>query len=157
MSVPTHIAKSCHLRKVETPEDWQALHRIRRAVLFAPGRRSYEYDDNHPDDRAAANTPYLLVADGEAVGVARLDRHETFAIVRQVAIVADKQRMGHGRILSELLDAEAKAARITELRVSANTDVVRFYEKTGWHRMMPAETEPAGSRTGSVRMAKTLR
>ena len=142
---------SHQLRRVETPEDWQALHRIRRAVLFAPGRRSMAYDENHPDDRAAGNTPYLLLADGEAVGVARLDQRGTEGIVRSVAVVDDRQGTGLGRVLDELLEAEARRLGITKLRVSANDDAVGFYEKTGWCRATTSRTT-----TGSVKMEKIL-
>ena len=139
------------LREVRTPEDWAALHSIRRTVLFAPGRRSTDYDDKHPDDRLPNHRPFLLMSGDEAVGVARLDRYDTMGIVRMVAISPSKQRMGLGRVLGDLLDAEARRAGIVTLRVSANTDAVGFYEKTGWRR-----SKGVALSTGSVRMEKEI-
>lgn len=141
------------LRQVQTPEDWAALHHIRRSVLFAPGRRSSEYDENHPDDRMPANTPFLLMSGDEAVGVARLDGHGTTGIVRMVAITPSRQRSGLGRVLGKLLDAEARRLGMVRLRVSANADAVAYYEKTGWHR---APQDPPASMKASIKMEKEL-
>ena len=52
---------SYELRAVMTPNDWRAMHEIRQKVLFAPGRHSISYDENHPDDRADGNTPFLCL------------------------------------------------------------------------------------------------
>jgi hypothetical protein len=62
------------LKKVEAAEDWRELHAIRRAVLFPPNQHRFEYNENHPDDCAEGNVPYLLLLDGAPIGVVRLDK-----------------------------------------------------------------------------------
>ena len=63
------------LRRVAFPEDWAALHAIRRETLFAPGRHSPEivYDASHPDDLHSDNHCLLLTLGGRSIGVVRLD------------------------------------------------------------------------------------
>ena len=129
-----------HLKRVERPEEWRAMHDIRRAVLFAPGRHAIAYDENHPDDRADGNTPFLFLSDNTPVGVARLDVRGEVAIVRLVAIVADKQRAGLGRAMDLALVAEARRHGVSLLRVNAAADAVGFYKKAGWHK---ADWDPA--------------
>lgn len=52
------------LVEVTTPAEWASMHDIRRSVLFAPPRRSTDYDEAHPDDRTPCNHPYLLLQKG---------------------------------------------------------------------------------------------
>ena len=129
-----------HLKRVERPDEWSAMHDIRRAVLFAPDRHGVAYDENHPDDRADGNTPFLFFDDGKPVGVARLDARGEVGIVRLVAIIADRQRTGLGRAMDAALAAEARRRGIWLLRVNAAADAIGFYTKTGWHK---ADWDPA--------------
>src|SRR5215218_4119878 len=122
------------LKIVDRPDQWRVMHDIRRAVLFAPDRHAIVYDEDHPDDRAEGNTPFLFCENDEPVGVVRLDAHGAIGIVRLVAIVADRQRTGLGRAMDMALAAEARRRGITILRVNAAADAVGFYEKTGWHK-----------------------
>jgi GNAT superfamily N-acetyltransferase len=144
------------LKRVETPQGWRELHAIRRAVLFPPGRHKFEYNENHPDDRAEGNVPYLLLLDGAPIGVVRLDKHGSLGVVRLVAIRSERQREGHGRIMSDLVDAEAARLGITELRVNAAADAVGYYEKTGWKRDSWDPTELTGLAENCVQMTKSL-
>ncbi|WNJ90641.1 GNAT family N-acetyltransferase [Bosea sp. 685] len=150
------VLASNTLVRVRSAEDWKALHAIRRAVLFKPGRHAFEYDENHPDDRIESNSLFLLMSAGEAIGVVRLDRHGRIGIVRLVAIMADRQRRGHGRSLSQLIDAEASRVGLTALRVNAAADAVGYYEKTGWHRSEWDPAELSGLAAGCVQMEKSL-
>ena len=140
------------LNVVRAPGDWAAFHRIRRAELFTSGR----YDENHPDDRAPDNTPYLLLADGDAVGVARLDRQGEVGIVRLVAISKRCQGMGLGRSLADKLEDAARAAYIKTLRVNAANDAVGFYERLGWTRSEWDRSELTGIAANAVQMTKPL-
>lgn len=147
------MASDVRLKVVKAPDEWAAFHRIRRAELFTSGR----YDENHPDDREAENTPYLLVVDGEAVGVARLDRKGEAGIVRLVAISKYRQGKGLGRILATKLDTAALEAGIVILRVNAAYDAVGFYERLGWTRSEWDRSELTGIAAGAVQMEKPLR
>ncbi|WP_299844876.1 GNAT family N-acetyltransferase [uncultured Roseovarius sp.] len=141
---------------VKAPADWDAFHRIRRAELFTSKGKMSPYDENHADDRVPENTPYLLEVDGQAVGVARLDRRENIGIIRLVAISATRQGQGLGRILGDLLDREAMVAGIEVLRVNAGRDVVGFYERLGWKAAPWDKSELRGIAANAVQMQKPL-
>lgn len=148
---------SYELRAVKTPEDWAAMHDIRRATLFAPERHGDEvvYDDNHPDDRDARNQCFLLVRDGRPTGVARLDRRgDREGVVRLVAIVPDGQRQGRGRAMSDLIDAKARGWGLRTLLINAHESAVGFYEKTGWVRETWDPRELVGIAAHCTQMTK---
>ncbi|MEE9313202.1 MAG: GNAT family N-acetyltransferase [Rhizobiaceae bacterium] len=147
---------SYHLKQVCDDEDWKHLHRIRREVLFTSKRHSTNYDENHADDRLSDNKPFLLIYDGEAIGVARLDQRGTIGIIRLVAIVLGKQRQGHGRKLGELLESEAQRAGIKILRVNAAEDATGFYISTSWHLADWDKSELAGIAQNAVQMEKRI-
>ena len=134
------------------------MHDIRRAELFAPGRHGDEivYDESHPDDREPGNVPYVLLLDGVPIGVTRLDRRGTVGVVRLVAIIRGKQGHGHGRVLSERVDAEARRFGITRLQVNAHPDAVGYYERTGWHREEWDPAEMVGLAADCVQMVKGI-
>ncbi len=144
------------LKRVATPDDWASLHAIRRAELIHPGRHAVAYDENHPDDRAASHLPFLLLDEERVVGTARLDLRGESAVVRLVAITAAEQRRGHGRALSDLIDAEARRRGVRTLLVNAAPDAVGFYEKTGWHPVEWDKAERKGLAADAVQMMKVL-
>src|SRR3954468_17223506 len=98
---------SYELIKVATENDWRDYHALRRHVLWeARGRNGY--DETRPAEHDSANTPLLLKLNGRPIGTTRLDNlGDHKGVVRLVAITADIQRQGHGRILSELVDDHA--------------------------------------------------
>ncbi|TKT74892.1 GNAT family N-acetyltransferase [Aquamicrobium sp. LC103] len=144
------------LRPVSSPEDWKRLHAIRRAVLFAPDRHAVDYDENHPDDRAEGNIPFLLLLDGRAIGVVRIDFRGATAVVRLVAIAEAEQRKGHGRTLDALVAAEARRRGVSSLRVNAAPDAVGYYEKAGWLPASWDRSELVGIAKDCVQMTKAL-
>ena len=120
------------LRPVATPEDRAAMHAIRRETLFTPDR-AVVYDENHPHDLDPANQCFLLLLDGRPIGVVRLDPHgKGEGVVRLVAILPVLQRQGHGRVLGELIEAEARRRGMVKLGLNARQDAVGFYERIGW-------------------------
>lgn len=145
------------LRAVKTEEEWQAMHDIRRRVLFAPGRQpdGIEYDPNHPDDRVEENVPHLLMLDGEPIGTARLDLKGDRAVVRLVAVLPEHQRNGYGDLMDQMLTEKAWELGVKQMRVNAAPDAVGFYEKTGWHKESWDPEELVGIASNSVQMVKT--
>ena len=120
------------LRLVATPQERQAMHDIRRVTLFTADR-GVVYDENHPHDVNPANQCFLLVLDGQPIGVVRLDpRGEHEGVVRLVAILPALQRQGHGRVLGELIETEARRRGMVELGLNAREDAVGFYQRMGW-------------------------
>jgi GNAT superfamily N-acetyltransferase len=147
---------SYELRPVRSAEDWRNMHRIRRRVLFAPERHSIQYDENHPDDRAEQNIPFLLLLDSSPIGVVRLDLKGEIAVVRLVAVVPEEQRKGHGRKLDALVEAEARSRGVTTLRVNAAPGAVGYYEKMGWRQAVWDKSELTGLARDCVQMIKQL-
>lgn len=145
------------LKRVESPEDWAAMHRIRREVLFAPGRHpGVEYDDNHPHDAASNHIKFLLLLDGEPIGTTRLDLRGEHAVFRLVAILAGRQRRGHGSALEAAVTRHAFRLGVRTLMVNSAPDAVGFYEKCGWQREIWDREELQGIARGCVQMMKYL-
>src|SRR6478609_8811657 len=84
------------------PTSWRAYHDIRRRVLFEARGLYGVYDENHPDERKSGNHSKLLLHLGDPIGTVRVDIDGASAILRQVAVRADVQRRGHGRVLLSL-------------------------------------------------------
>ena len=117
---------------VVRPEHWEAYHRIRRSVLYEGRGRVGVYDANHPDDCAPGHHPLLLLEGSRPVGVARLDVHGDYGIVRTVAISPDVQRAGYGRRLMAGVERLAAEVGLSRLEVNAAADAVGFYQALGW-------------------------
>lgn len=108
------------------------MHAIRRATLFTPDR-GVVYNESHPHDLNPANQCFLFFLDGRPIGVVRLDaREKSRGVVRLVGILPELQRQGHGRVLGELIEAEARRRGMTKLGLNARQDAVGFYERLGW-------------------------
>jgi GNAT superfamily N-acetyltransferase len=145
------------LKRVESLEDWAAMHRIRREVLFAPERHpGFVYNEDHPDDAASNHIKFLLLLDGEPIGTSRLDLKGERAAVRLVGIVADRQRQGHGSVMEQALINHAYKLGITTLMVNSAADAVGFYAKRGWQREVWDAEELRGIAAGCVQMMKYL-
>lgn len=145
------------LKRVEAPQDWAAMHRIRREVLFAPERHpGFVYNDAHPDDAASNHIKFLLLLDGEPIGTTRLDLKGERAAVRLVAIVVDRQRQGYGSAMEQGLVDHAYKLGITTLMVNSAPDAVGFYEKRGWQREVWDPEELKGIASTCVQMMKYL-
>ncbi len=134
------------------------MHAIRRATLFAPGRHKVPvvYDENHPHDLAAGHVPYLLMGDGEPIGVVRLDFDGDVATVRLVAITPALQRQGHGRALDRLVVEEARRRGVRQLRLNAAATAVGFYQKTDWSPQEWDSSELTGNAADCLQMVKAI-
>jgi N-acetylglutamate synthase-like GNAT family acetyltransferase len=150
---------SYELRRVESEADWQAMHEIRRATLFAPDRHgaAIVYDDKHADDRNPDNHCLLFLVDGRPIGVARLDRRDADSgVVRLVAVAPDVQGKGYGRVMGERVEACARGRGMSELFINAAPTAIGFYEKTGWQRFSWDPCELTGIAARCVQMRKDL-
>lgn len=145
------------LKQVTTPEDWAAMHAIRRAVLFTQERHpGIVYDENHPHDHAADHVPYLLLFEGQPIGCVRLDFEGEFATVRLVGIVEQLQRQGHGAALEQLVSDLARGLGARKLGLNSAPSAIGFYEKCGWTRETWDASELIGMASDCVQMVKPL-
>ncbi|MET3581031.1 N-acetylglutamate synthase-like GNAT family acetyltransferase [Mesorhizobium robiniae] len=91
------------------------------------------YDERHPDDRLASNHPLLLMHEGTPVGTARLDvTGPRLGVVRLVAIEANLQRRGLGRLLMQEVESYARRVGLEQLEVNAAKEAEGFYQSLGW-------------------------
>lgn len=125
------------LRTPSSTEEWQAYHSIRRRVLFENRGQFGVYDENHPDEHSKGNHPLLLLLDGEAIGVIRVDINGNQAIFRRVAIREDLQRAGHGRVLLALAESFAQEKGCLHIWSDVAPDAVGFYERCGYTFVPP--------------------
>ena len=147
---------SYELRQVRTPEERAAMHEIRRATLFTP-ERGVVYDEHHPHDLNPANQCFLLMRDEQAIGVVRLDPWgEDAMVVRLVAIVPERQGEGHGRVLGQLVEQEARRRGAHRLMLNSRDTAVGFYERTGWTAEVWDAAELEGIAPHCVQMTKAI-
>jgi N-acetylglutamate synthase-like GNAT family acetyltransferase len=124
------------LAKVATESDWRDYHSIRRSVLWE-ARGLSGYDEHHGDEYLPESHPLLLKLHGGSIGTVRVDDFGNGeGAVRLVAIVTDLQRQGHGRVLSEMVEAYARRLGIKTMFVNAALEAVGYYEKMGWEHHM---------------------
>lgn len=145
------------LREVATPEDWEAMHRIRLQVLFTPERHpGLVYDRAHPHDTNPAHVKFLLMQDGEPIGTTRLDPRGDGGVVRLVGIVPQLQRQGHGSVLESRVVDYARSRGMSHLWLNAARDAVGFYEKLGWSPLVWDAEELATFAKDCVQMVKEV-
>ena len=144
------------LARVTTEDEWRAYHSIRRTVLWdARGRQGY--DTSHPDDRRASNHPLLLMLDQQAIGTIRLDdRGDRTGAIRLLSIAPDRQRQGHGRVMSALADSYAMRLGLARIVVNAALDAGGFYDRMGWRPFVWSEAERRASGVPCLQMMKLL-
>lgn len=148
-----------NLRQVKISEgaDWAAYHQLRRKVLFEDKGMIGVYDENRPEEYSDGKHSLLLKADGVGVGTTRLDDlADGTAIVRLVAIAADRQRQGLGRKLGALVEEYARDLGVVELKVNAAPDAIDFYRKTGWQVCPWNPDELVGIAATAIQMRKRI-
>ena len=84
---------------------------------------------------------FLAWQGGVAVGAARLRESEGRAKAERVAVLEAQRRLGAGRALMDVLEAEARSQRHTELVLNAQEDVIPFYERLGYTAHGPSFME----------------
>jgi len=135
------------------PAHWRAYHDIRRRVLFEARGQLGVYDESRPDEKAPGHHPKLLLYRGDPIGVVRIDIDATTAILRRVAVRADVQRLGHGRVLLRLAHEFARQCGCVRLVSHVAADAVQFYQKCGF----TIESDTSGASGGeSVYMSKGM-
>jgi GNAT superfamily N-acetyltransferase len=148
---------NCTLRKVDDAEDWHAYHGIRRRVLFEERGRFGVYNNNHPDELRAGNTPFLLITADRPIGTVRVDlRNRHDAIVRMVAISNEERGKGHGRCLMQLVAEFALSSGRTRLVLNAAPEAVAFYRKLGFNEEVWDDEELKSVLAGGAQMTKKI-
>lgn len=84
------------------------------------------------DGRDPGCTHFLAIRDGVDVGAARMRVVEDAAKAERVAVLADLRGAGVGRALMDALEAAARRQGLSRVKLSAQSDVVVFYERLGY-------------------------
>lgn len=145
------------LIEVKSDIDWHYYHNIRKSVLFEARGRVFVYDENHPDEYLEHNHSLLFKYRDEAVGTCRLDNlNNKKAIVRLVAIIKEKQRKGHGRILNKMVEEYARTLGVCQLYVNAAPEAIGFYECLGYRPYSWNPSELTGFAENCLQMKKDI-
>ncbi|MGA1192615.1 MAG: GNAT family N-acetyltransferase, partial [Bdellovibrionota bacterium] len=133
--VPPSFFMDVSLEQVQTSEQWEAYHALRRTILFERRAQFGVYDANHPDDRRDNHHPMVLRYGDQYVGVIRidLDTESETAYFRRVAIAEDLQRKGFGAHLMRLAEEFAASKGFSRFAASVAKDAIPFYQKLGYH------------------------
>ena len=151
--------RSLQLRAPRSEAEWDRLHAIRKQHIFdvyhpPDGPWPCDYDPAHPDDRAPANRPLLLFADGAVAGTLRLDlKPDGRAAIRLVALEPDWRGVGLGGALLDMAEDLAREAGATALCVNAQPGVVGFYARRGF---VPGRWEGCTACPRGIPMVKLL-
>jgi len=86
-----------------------------------------------PTSDLTSSKPEFIVAheDGELIGAGALQRFETIALLRSVAVTSGRRGGGLGRLIVEELERRARAAHVTQLVLLTQT-AQRFFEHQGY-------------------------
>jgi protein-tyrosine-phosphatase/N-acetylglutamate synthase-like GNAT family acetyltransferase len=86
-----------------------------------------------PTSDLTSSKPEFIVAyeDAELIGAGALQRFETIALLRSVAVAASRRGDGIGRLIVQELERRARAAHVTQLVLLTQT-AQRFFEHQGF-------------------------
>jgi len=84
------------------------------------------------DGRDPRCTHFLARLDGVAVGAARMRVVGDAAKAERVAVLGAHRGAGIGRALMDALESQASARGLSSVKLSAQSDVVIFYERLGY-------------------------
>ena len=100
-----------------------------------------------PTSDLTSSKPEFIVAyeDGELVGAGALQRFETIALLRSVAVAPSRRGSGIGRLIVQELERLARAAHVTQLVLLTQT-AQRFFEHLGY-RAIERQSTPESVRT----------
>ncbi|MDO7848423.1 GNAT family N-acetyltransferase [Hymenobacter sp. M29] len=135
-SVPT-------VRPPRTPAEWAAYYHLRYAVLRQPWQQPPGSERVPADDEPGTIHALLLANEATETPVALAvgmlqptgDRQGQ---VRFMAVAPEAAGTGLGRVVVAYLEAQARAAGITEIVLHSREAAVRFYEKLGYAVVEPS-------------------
>jgi ribosomal protein S18 acetylase RimI-like enzyme len=133
------------VRPPRTPAEWEAYYALRYAVLRQPWQQPLG-SERCPADEEPGTRHVLLLADETgatptalAVGMLQptTDRQGQ---VRFMAVAPAAAGAGHGRRIMDALEAEARAAGLTEIVLHSRESAVGFYQRLGYAVVEPSHT-----------------
>jgi ribosomal protein S18 acetylase RimI-like enzyme len=110
-------------------------------------------DDYHA--QVASGNVWVLVLDGEIVGLVVLVPEPDYMLVENVAVAPERQRLGFGRRLVEFAEARSRQCGYREIRLYTNE---LMYENLAWYRRLGYQETSRWLDSGFKRvfMSKTI-
>lgn len=116
-----------------TTEDWSNYYALRYEVLREPWHQPHG-SEVLADEESAIHA--MIVDDNKVVAVARLhEADKGIGQVRCVAVAANQQGKGLGKLLMQHLEKEAQKRGMRAIILEARENAVPFYEKIGYSIM----------------------
>jgi len=114
----------------KTAADWKQYYALRYEVLREPWNQPHG-SEVLADEESALHA--MIVDDNSVLAVARLHEAEKgVGQVRCVAVSANQQGKGLGKLLMQFLEQEAEKKGMREIILEARENAVPFYEKIGY-------------------------
>lgn len=124
------------IRTPETPAEWDAYYDLRYRVMREPLGKERGSERNEGDETAIH---FALFEDAVIRAIARLDRvDEQTCQVRFVAVEANQQGKGLGKLIMDAVEARGIAEGYTKLVLHARDYALPFYEKLGYTLIGPS-------------------
>jgi len=105
--------------------------------------------------QVASGNVWVLVLDGEIVGLVVLVPEPAYMLLENVAVAPEKQRLGFGRQLVEFAEARSRQCGYGEIRLYTNE---LMHENLAWYRRLGYQETSRGLDSGFKRvfMSKTI-
>ena len=121
------------MRLCTQTEEWEAYHRLRKDLLFAPA--GIVYDENHPSLTDPALKHLVFIKGTQIIAAGSLEwRNDKIVIVRSLAVDRRFQHQGMGRLFLERLEKWAVFQGAQHAYVNANRQAIPFYQKHGYEK-----------------------
>ncbi len=134
-----HTVQLCGSNDANLPSIQEFRHRLLREPWGVP--------PEHPWDPCDEPTYFGLVMNGNIweqdhiIATGRIHAiDQQLAQIRYMAIDANYQRQGLGRLILQALEQQARAWKIPRIFLNARDNAIPFYLATGYHDVAPAET-----------------
>jgi predicted GNAT family N-acyltransferase len=125
--------------EIRTPaneQEWDAYFDLRYRILREPLGQPRGSERNDGDE---TGIHFALFSGKRIVAIARLDHYEEqCAQVRFVAVEAELQGRGYGKLIMESTETKALQSGYTEMVLHARDYVVDFYKSIGYEWVAPS-------------------
>jgi len=119
------------LKQPSTNEEFKAYYHLRWKLL----RKPWGQPEGSEVDEIENNCYHIMAIDNKQliIGIARLQFNtEKVAQIRYMAVVAEHERQGVGRLMMHALEQQAKQKNIKTIILDAREPAIGFYEKLGY-------------------------
>ncbi len=121
------------MKPVETEEELEAYHEIRKTEVFDRYLPHIKYDPNFPDETKKKNTQIVFIHEDKVIGSIRLDRKgKKTMIIRVFAIRKDKQKQGFGARAIELVEDYCIQEERNKILINSTKEASDFYQQIGY-------------------------